>query len=300
MSLRVCVTVVAALIVGRIAPAHDTWVETKTNVIRTGDAVHIDLKLGNHGNDHRDFKLAGKVPLEPCTLEVIAPDGSKYDLKDRLADVGYTPTEGYWTGRFAAGRPGLHVVAHTCDQVVRYAPVRSIKSAKTCFVVSDSLDRVPTENPGFDRVLGHPLELVPVANPVTPMGPGQTLKVKLLFNGKPLPETRVSFEVRAGEILGMAGLVGAGRTELAEAVFGVRHITGGELRLEGRPIRVSRPADAIAAGILLVPEDRRLHGLVVVLVGRHELRGLRHPPAHIGEALSHCSFRVARGLRRGG
>jgi ribose transport system ATP-binding protein len=77
------------------------------------------------------------------------------------------------------------------------------------------------------------------------------------------PEVPVSFEVRAGEILGMAGLVGAGRTELAEAVFGVRHITGGGLRLEGRPIRVRRPADAIAAGILLVPEDRRLHGLVV-------------------------------------
>ncbi len=77
------------------------------------------------------------------------------------------------------------------------------------------------------------------------------------------PETPVSFEVRAGEILGMAGLVGAGRTELAEAVFGVRRITGGELRLEGRPIRVKRPTDAISAGILLVPEDRRLHGLVI-------------------------------------
>jgi ribose transport system ATP-binding protein len=61
----------------------------------------------------------------------------------------------------------------------------------------------------------------------------------------------------------MAGLVGAGRTELAEAIFGVRRIIGGELCLEGRPIRVHRPADAIAAGILLVPEDRRLHGLVI-------------------------------------
>ncbi len=196
MSLRACVTVVAALIGGRIASAHDTWVETNTNVIRTGDAVHIDLKLGNHGNDHRDFKLAGKVQLEPCTLEVVAPDGSKYDVKDRLVDVGYTPTEGFWTGRFAAGRPGLHIVAHTYDQVVHYAPVRAIKSAKTCFVVSDSLDRVRMENPGFDRPFGHPLELVPLANPVTPMGPGQPLRVQLLFQGKPLPEARVSFVPR--------------------------------------------------------------------------------------------------------
>jgi ribose transport system ATP-binding protein len=76
------------------------------------------------------------------------------------------------------------------------------------------------------------------------------------------PEAPVSLEVRAGEILGMAGLVGAGRTELSEAVFGVRHLVAGELRLDGQPLKVTRPGDAIAAGIFLVPEDRRLHGLV--------------------------------------
>jgi ribose transport system ATP-binding protein len=76
------------------------------------------------------------------------------------------------------------------------------------------------------------------------------------------PETPVSFEVRAGEILGMAGLVGAGRTELSEAVFGVRPLVAGTIRLDGAPLRVSHPSDAIAAGVLLVPEDRRLHGLV--------------------------------------
>ena len=73
----------------------------------------------------------------------------------------------------------------------------------------------------------------------------------------------VSLEVRAGEVLGMAGLVGAGRTELSEAVFGVRRLTGGSLALDGRPLCIRRPADAIAAGVLLVPEDRRLNGLVL-------------------------------------
>ncbi|MBX9584699.1 MAG: sugar ABC transporter ATP-binding protein [Gemmataceae bacterium] len=76
------------------------------------------------------------------------------------------------------------------------------------------------------------------------------------------PDVPASLEVRAGEILGMAGLVGAGRTELSEAVFGVRPLTAGELRLDGKHLRVRGPADAIAAGLLLVPEDRRLHGLV--------------------------------------
>jgi ribose transport system ATP-binding protein len=73
----------------------------------------------------------------------------------------------------------------------------------------------------------------------------------------------ISFAVRAGEIVGMAGLVGAGRTELAETIFGVRPILGGEILLEGRPVKIRSPADAIAEGILLVPEDRRLEGLVL-------------------------------------
>jgi len=77
------------------------------------------------------------------------------------------------------------------------------------------------------------------------------------------PAHPVSFEVRQGEVLGMAGLVGAGRTELSEAVFGLRNVTGGEMRLGGNPLRVRRPSDAINAGVLLVPEDRRLNGLVL-------------------------------------
>ena len=77
------------------------------------------------------------------------------------------------------------------------------------------------------------------------------------------PETPVSFAIGRGEIVGTAGLVGAGRTELAEAVFGVRRITAGSLMLDGHPFRPGHPRDAVAAGVLLVPEDRRLHGLVL-------------------------------------
>jgi uncharacterized GH25 family protein len=74
--------------------------------------------------------------------------------------------------------------------VLRYLIV---KSAKTYFVVSKGLDKVPPNNPGFDKALGHALELVPEANPVTPMGPGQPLKVRLLFKGRLLAGARVSF-----------------------------------------------------------------------------------------------------------
>jgi ribose transport system ATP-binding protein len=76
------------------------------------------------------------------------------------------------------------------------------------------------------------------------------------------PERKVSFEIGAGEILGMAGLVGAGRTELAEAIFGLDSAYTPALKLNGESLRVRSPQDAIQYGIYLVPEDRRQCGLI--------------------------------------
>ena len=76
-------------------------------------------------------------------------------------------------------------------------------------------------------------------------------------------EHPLDLSLRSGEILGMAGLVGAGRTELACAVFGVDRRLAGELRLDGKPIAVATPRDAIRRGIFLVPEDRKRSGLVL-------------------------------------
>ena len=73
----------------------------------------------------------------------------------------------------------------------------------------------------------------------------------------------ISFSLKDGEIAGMAGLMGAGRSELAEAIFGVRPRASGDIALDGRSIAVRTPAAAIAAGIFLIPEDRRLQGLVL-------------------------------------
>ncbi len=85
------------------------------------------------------------------------------------------------------------------------------------------------------------------------------------------PATPVSFSVRGGEIVGMAGLVGAGRTELAEALFGLGTLVRGEVRLDGQPVVIRSPGDAIAAGLLLAPEDRRQYGLVLEESVQHNL-----------------------------
>ncbi len=72
----------------------------------------------------------------------------------------------------------------------------------------------------------------------------------------------ISLQVRAGEILGLAGLIGAGRTEFARMLFGVTPADSGRILLNGKPVRIASPRDAVANGIAYVPEDRRKHGII--------------------------------------
>ncbi|MDX9985435.1 sugar ABC transporter ATP-binding protein [Sphaerochaeta sp.] len=90
--------------------------------------------------------------------------------------------------------------------------------------------------------------------------------------GKPLLEVEglansrlddISFTVRSGEILGIGGLVGSGRTELLETLFGVRSLSSGSILLEGKPYHPNSPKEAIEQGVVLVPEERRKGGLVL-------------------------------------
>lgn len=73
----------------------------------------------------------------------------------------------------------------------------------------------------------------------------------------------ISFEVRAGEVVALAGLVGAGRSEVARAIFGIDPYDAGSVRLSGQSLRATSPTAAMSAGIGFVPEDRRQHGLVM-------------------------------------
>ena len=75
----------------------------------------------------------------------------------------------------------------------------------------------------------------------------------------------VSFTVSAGEVFGLAGLVGAGRTELAQVLFGLTPADAGEIRLRGAGVTIRSPGEAMAQGIAYVPEDRRKHGVVLEL-----------------------------------
>ena len=89
------------------------------------------------------------------------------------------------------------------------------------------------------------------------------LRVEKINAGKQVKD--ISFEVHGGEILGIAGLVGAGRTETARAIFGMDPKESGEIWLDGREIKIKNPMDAIRQGVVLAPEDRKKDGLCVKL-----------------------------------
>jgi methyl-galactoside transport system ATP-binding protein len=91
------------------------------------------------------------------------------------------------------------------------------------------------------------------------------LEVKNVTSANPRSFRNISFELRRGEILGVGGLVGAQRTELVEAIFGIRDVASGEILVNGKPLKKIRPRDAIDAGIGLVTEDRRSSGIFPLL-----------------------------------
>ena len=98
----------------------------------------------------------------------------------------------------------------------------------------------------------------------TPQAPGpELLRVEGL--SRPPAFSGISFSVRAGEIVGLAGLVGAGRTELCRALFGIDPIQAGRVWVAGSEVRIRKPRDAVRAGLALIPEDRQRNGLAVRL-----------------------------------
>jgi len=122
---------------------------------------------------------------------------------------------------------------------------------------TDSLTRQQMANLMVGREMSN---LFPPRTPV-PANAAPALKVERLT--VPGWARDVSFEVRAGEILGFAGLVGAGRTELFEGLLGVRPRSGGSIELHGRPVDIRNPRQAVAQGLTYLSEDRKGKGLHV-------------------------------------
>jgi ABC-type sugar transport system ATPase subunit len=126
-----------------------------------------------------------------------------------------------------------------------------------------TLDRAgATHDRLVQMMVGRTVEAFDAAHATTAAGAAEVLRVERLATAAGVVD--VSLSVHAGEIVGLAGLVGAGRSETARAVFGLDHVTGGQLTLDGLPFRPRSPRDAMRRGVGLVPEDRKRQGLVLM------------------------------------
>ena len=150
---------------------------------------------------------------------------------------------------------GIVYISHKMDEIQRIAD-RITVMRDGCTVGT-----VPAATPMADIIammVGRRLEPVRKVIPDTSAQP-VLLEVRGLRRGRQVRD--VSFHVRRGEIVGFAGLMGAGRTEVMRAVFGADRPEAGEVRVAGRPVTIRSPADAVAAGIGYLSEDRKQFGL---------------------------------------
>jgi ribose transport system ATP-binding protein len=145
----------------------------------------------------------------------------------------------------------LNEVVEACDRVIVLRDGRIVGHLEGDAVTHDAMVKL---------MVGRDLK-VAYAAPASERG-DVVLSVQKLRT-KTFPFAEVSIDFHRGEILGLAGLVGAGRTELAHALFGIDATEGGTVLLDGAPVRFASSTDAVRAGVFLVPEDRKRMGLLV-------------------------------------
>ncbi len=190
--------------------------------------------------------------------KALAIDSSLLIMDEPTAALGLAETERLLTliRQLAAQGKAILYISHRLDEVFALCDVATIvKDGKLVLarepVRNLSMDAVVRSMVGVDIDEHYPKQAQELGAPV--------LEVEHLSTEKGVND--VSFTIHAGEVFGLGGMVGAGRTEIARAIFGVDRITAGVVRLAGQEVHFGTPSQAIAAGVGLVPENRKADGL---------------------------------------
>jgi ribose transport system ATP-binding protein len=153
---------------------------------------------------------------------------------------------------------GIVYISHRLDEL------KQISDRITVMRDGQTVDTVPTAETALDDVIrmmvGRTIYQTAPEIPETP-SPDVVLEARHLRRGGVIKD--VSFQLRRGEILGFAGLMGAGRTEVMRAVFGADPVDSGEIFVHGRRVRIESPRDAVRLGIGYLSEDRKRYGLAL-------------------------------------
>ncbi len=219
---------------------------------RTGFGLRADVRTGSLGiAEQQKVELMRALAREAELIVMDEPTASlTTDEAEKLFEI--------ITSLRAEGATVVYV-SHFLDEVLRLADRVSVlkdgRLIRTSPVAEETAPRL------VEAMLGRRLEST---RPVRTQSAGDapvTLSVKNLSRTGILDD--ISLDVRAGEIVGIAGLIGSGRSELARAIFGADRPDTGRVELDGQPLRIRRPRDAVRAGIAMLPESRKDQGLLM-------------------------------------
>ncbi len=222
--------------------------------------VDVDAKDLVEGLSIAQQQMVEVAKALSLNADIIAMDEPTSSLTDRETDVLFRVM-----GDLRDQGVALIFISHRLDEVF------AITDRVTVLRDGQWIATLPTAELDEEKIVsmmvGRDLgELYPKKSGATQ---GDVLTVTDLADGDEL--RGVSFTLRRGEVLGIAGLVGAGRTALAETLFGVRRATAGEIRMDGKPVRIKSPGDAMKLGLGLVPEDRKQQGLFLNMAVRENV-----------------------------
>jgi rhamnose transport system ATP-binding protein len=164
------------------------------------------------------------------------------------------------TRQLGSAGTSIVLVSHFLDQVLSVCETVSV--LRNGRLVRTAAAPQETAESLVEAMIGQPLELTFPPKSPPPADATVVLEARGLTRAGVIED--VSLAVRAGEIVGLAGLVGSGRSEIARAIFGADRIDGGEIRVEGKPVRIRAPRDATRAGIAMLPETRKDQGLFMI------------------------------------
>jgi ABC-type sugar transport system ATPase subunit len=217
---------------------------------RTGFALSPGARVGRlRTAEQQKVEILRAIAREARLILMDEPTASlTRDESERLLEI---------VRRLAAGGTSILLVSHYLEQVLAVCDTVTVMRNGRVVRVGPAAAETPESL--VTAMIGRELSLTFPRKQPPPDEAPVVLEARGLTRRGALDD--VSLSVRAGEIVGLAGLVGSGRTELARALFGADRLEGGELLLDGRPIRIRSPRHAARQGIALVPESRKDEGL---------------------------------------
>jgi len=238
----------------------------QTKVLLEHIGIAIDPSTKMRELKVSDMQLVEIAKAVSYDSKVIIMDEPTSAITDKEVDKLFTIIR-----ELIADGKSIIYISHKMDEIFRISDYITV-FRDGCYVGTEKSEKVSTEQL-IAMMVGR--ELIDVFPKRDCVKRDHAVAEEVIFSVKNLNQNRkfrnVSFNLRRGEILGIAGLMGSGRTEVMEAIFGITKLDSGEIFINNKKVKINKPADAIKHGIAFVTEDRKLEGLSLPLSVKHNM-----------------------------